>query len=86
MMVLEARHITKSFAGVRALDDANFNLRAGEVCGLVGANGSGKTTFAQIVSGLLMPDSGELRLYGQTVNLRGPIHAEATAWRWSTKT
>jgi ribose transport system ATP-binding protein len=77
MMVLEARHITKSFAGVRALDDANFNLRAGEVCGLVGANGSGKTTFARIVSGLLMPDSGELRLYGQTVNLRGRIHAEA---------
>ena len=76
MVVLEARHITKSFAGVRALGDANFNLRAGEVCGLVGANGSGKTTFARIISGLLMPDSGELRLYGQTVNLRSHLHAE----------
>jgi ribose transport system ATP-binding protein len=74
--VLEARHITKSFAGVRALSDANFSLRAGEICGLVGANGSGKTTFARIVSGLLMPDGGELRLYQQTVNLRSRIHAE----------
>jgi ABC-type sugar transport system ATPase subunit len=58
MTVLEARHIRKTFAGVRALSDANFSLRGGEVCGLVGANGSGKTTFARIVSGLLMPDGG----------------------------
>ncbi len=76
MTVLEARHIRKTFAGVSALSDANFNLRAGEVCGLVGANGSGKTTFARIVSGLLMPDSGELRLYEHAVNLRSHIDAE----------
>ena len=76
MTVLEATHITKTFAGVRALADANFNLRAGEVCGLVGANGSGKTTFARVVSGLLKPDSGELRIYERAVNLRSRIHAE----------
>jgi ABC-type sugar transport system ATPase subunit len=76
MTVLEAKHIRKSFAGVRALSDANFILRAGEVCGLVGANGSGKTTFARIISGLLRPDSGELRVYEQPVNLRSHLDAE----------
>ncbi|HVP19246.1 MAG TPA: sugar ABC transporter ATP-binding protein [Spirochaetia bacterium] len=76
MVVLEAKHIRKSFAGVRALADANFDLRAGEVCGLVGANGSGKTTFARIVSGLLKPDGGELRLYEKPVNLRSHLEAE----------
>ena len=76
MTVLEAKHIRKSFVGVRALSDANFALRAGEVCGLVGANGSGKTTFARIVSGLLTPDDGELRLYEQPVNLRTHLDAE----------
>jgi ribose transport system ATP-binding protein len=76
MTVLQAAHITKSFAGVRALSDANFTLRAGEVCGLVGANGSGKTTFARIVSGLLIPDSGELKLYEKPVNPRSHLDAE----------
>ena len=76
MTVLEAKHIRKSFAGVRALSDANFALREGEICGLVGANGSGKTTFARIVSGLLPPDGGELHLYGQPVNLRSHLDAE----------
>jgi ribose transport system ATP-binding protein len=77
MRVLEARHIRKSFVGVRALSDANFELREGEVCGLVGANGSGKTTFARIVSGLLIPDGGELLLSGQPINLRSHLDAEA---------
>jgi ribose transport system ATP-binding protein len=77
MRVLEARHISKTFVGVRALSDANFELREGEVCGLVGANGSGKTTFARIVSGLLIPDSGELLLGGQPINLRSHLDAEA---------
>ncbi|MGA2763568.1 MAG: sugar ABC transporter ATP-binding protein [Spirochaetia bacterium] len=76
MTVLEAKHIRKSFVGVRALSDANFVLRKGEICGLVGANGSGKTTFARIVSGLLRPDAGELLLYETPVNLRSRLDAE----------
>jgi ribose transport system ATP-binding protein len=74
--VLEATHIRKTFAGVKALSDANFTLRTGEICGLVGANGSGKTTFARIVSGLLLPDSGRLALYEEPVSLRGRVDAE----------
>jgi ribose transport system ATP-binding protein len=76
MTVLEARHIKKSFVGVRALSDANFVLREREVCGLVGANGSGKTTFARVVSGLLRPDGGELLLYEHPVDLRSHLDAE----------
>ncbi|MBV8378490.1 MAG: sugar ABC transporter ATP-binding protein, partial [Verrucomicrobia bacterium] len=76
MTVLEGRQIRKTFAGVRALSDANFSLRSGEVCGLVGANGSGKTTFARIVSGLLRPDSGKLRIYEHTVSFRSHLDAE----------
>jgi ribose transport system ATP-binding protein len=76
LTVLEARHIRKSFVGVQALSDANFVLKKGEICGLVGANGSGKTTFARIVSGLLRPDDGELLLYQKPVNLRSHLDAE----------
>jgi len=76
MTVLEARHIRKSFVGVRALSDANFALGEGEICGLVGANGSGKTTFARIVSGLLTPDDGEMFLFGKAVNFRSRQEAE----------
>lgn len=76
MTVLEARKITKSFVGVRALSGANFILREGEVGGLVGANGSGKTTFARIVSGLLRPDGGELLLYQRPVDLGSRLDGE----------
>jgi ribose transport system ATP-binding protein len=76
MTVLEAQHIRKSFGGVKALSDANFVLNKGEVCGLVGANGSGKTTFARVVSGLLARDGGNLLLNGSPVNFRSSLDAE----------
>jgi ribose transport system ATP-binding protein len=76
MTVLEAKHIRKSFVGVKALSDANFVLQEGEICGLVGANGSGKTTFAKVVSGLLVPDGGELLLYEKAVKLGSRLDAE----------
>jgi ribose transport system ATP-binding protein len=68
--VLEAKNIRKSFGGVQALKCADFVLKRASVCGLVGANGSGKTTFAKIVSGLLLPDGGELIINGINVSLR----------------
>ena len=74
--ILEARNIKKSFDGVEALSDANFTLNQGEICGLVGANGSGKTTFARIISGLIHPDDGQLYLYGHQVNLKSHLEAE----------
>jgi len=76
MNILEANHIKKSFEGVKALIDANFSLKEGEVCGLVGANGSGKTTFARIIGGLLIADGGELNLYNTKINLKSHLNAE----------
>ena len=67
MKVLEAKGIKKSFDGVQALKGADFILKRASICGLVGANGSGKTTFAKIVSGLLYPDGGELNINGMTI-------------------
>ena len=74
--ILEARNLKKSFDGVVALSDANFTLNQGEICGLVGANGSGKTTFARIISGLIRPDSGRLYLYGSQIHLKSHHEAE----------
>jgi ribose transport system ATP-binding protein len=74
--ILEARNLKKSFDGVVALSDANFTLNQGEICGLVGANGSGKTTFARIISGLIHPDSGQLYLYGSQISLKSHLEAE----------
>lgn len=74
MNVLEAKNIKKSFGGVQALKNADFVLKRASVCGLVGANGSGKTTFAKVVSGLLLPDGGELIINGINVNLHSRVN------------
>jgi len=67
---LEAEHLSKSFGGVRVLDDVSIAVRQGEIHGLVGANGSGKSTLIKILSGYHVPDSGgALRVGGHEVPL-----------------
>jgi ribose transport system ATP-binding protein len=58
--ILEAVKINKSYPGVQALDGIDFDLRSGEVQALVGQNGAGKSTFIEILSGSLKPDSGRI--------------------------
>jgi rhamnose transport system ATP-binding protein len=70
--ILEMSHISKSFAGVHALREAAFDLRAGEVHALLGENGAGKSTLIKIITGIHQPDSGQIRLYGQPVSLADP--------------
>jgi ribose transport system ATP-binding protein len=60
------RGINKSFPGVQALADVNFDLKRGEVHALVGENGAGKSTLAKIIGGALMPDSGEMHFCEKT--------------------
>jgi len=72
---LEASGIGKHFAGVIALDDADFSCRRGEVHVLLGANGAGKSTLVKILCGVQPPDAGTLRLNGETVRLHNPIQA-----------
>ncbi|GAB3941584.1 ribose ABC transporter ATP-binding protein RbsA [Spirosoma harenae] len=65
--ILQVRGLTKSFAGVRALDNVQLNVRRGEVHALMGENGAGKSTLMKTLIGLLTPDSGEILLDGQPI-------------------
>ncbi len=73
--LLEVRGLTKSFYGVRAIDSVDFELRAGEIHGLLGENGAGKSTLCSVLSGLYKPDSGLVSLDGEEVKFRSPLHA-----------
>ncbi len=64
MHCLEIDHITKTFPGVKALENVSFGVSAGSVHALCGENGAGKSTLLKILSGVHIPDSGELRLAG----------------------
>lgn len=68
--------ISKRYPGVLALDDAKFELNAGEVHALVGENGAGKSTLVKILSGIAKQDSGHIYLTGKEINLNGPRSAQ----------
>jgi ABC-type sugar transport system ATPase subunit len=53
--ILEIRGLTKDFPGVRALDNVDFDLKKGEIHGLVGENGAGKSTLLKVIDGALGP-------------------------------
>ena len=77
MKSFEAKHIRKRFEGVVALRYANFKMEGAKICGLVGANGSGKTTFARICAGLVKADGGEeIFINGKKVRIHSPLDAE----------
>ncbi len=63
--VLEFKNIAKSFGAVKALHDVSFEVREGEILGLLGANGAGKSTLLKIVGGIQSADSGEMLLDGE---------------------
>lgn len=63
-IILEARELTREFDGVKALDRFSFQLHRGEVLGLLGANGAGKTTAMNCLLGLTLPTGGDLFAFG----------------------
>ncbi|MBP3272904.1 MAG: ABC transporter ATP-binding protein [Ruminococcus sp.] len=67
--VLSCSGLSKSYGGFPALSDASFNLYSGRIIGLLGPNGSGKTTFIKMAAGLLRPDSGELKICGNDIGV-----------------
>jgi ribose transport system ATP-binding protein len=76
LTVLEAREIEKRFGGVVALDRANLVCRQGRITGLLGANGSGKSTMSKIITGVYSADAGEIHYHGKTVRYRSPNEAK----------
>jgi len=69
--------LTKSFSGVKAVDGLSFELRAGEIFGLVGPDGAGKTTTLRMLAGVMTPDGGSARVAGHDV-VRDPEGAKHT--------
>ena len=66
--LLSVERLERAFGGVRAVDGASFDVRAGEIHGLIGPNGAGKTTAINVVSGLLRPTGGAVRLAGREIH------------------
>ena len=62
--ILEVDHLAKSFGNFKAVRDVSFTVRPGEVVGLLGVNGAGKTTVMSMLLGLITPDSGAIRVFG----------------------
>jgi ABC-type sugar transport system ATPase subunit len=75
--LLAAEHITRRFGGVVALADASLSVHRGEIVGLVGDNGAGKSTFLKVLAGAVQPDSGQLWMQGQGVSFSRPSDALA---------
>lgn len=71
-VLLQTRHIRKQFNGIYALDGIDFDIKKGEVHGLVGENGAGKSTFIKILTGVYSLDEGEIIWEGQTVQISDP--------------
>ena len=75
-VVLRARGLTKSFAGHTVLEDADLELRGGQVLGLVGENGAGKSTLMKLLAGVYTPDSGTIEISGETASFHHPLQAQ----------
>lgn len=73
--LLEMRAITKTFPGVRALNQVSLKLGAGEVLALLGENGAGKSTLIKVLGGAYPADSGEIRIHGEITQLSSPAEA-----------
>ena len=65
--ILNVAKLVKRFGGFYALDGLSFHVASGEILGLVGPNGSGKTTAINVISGLYAPDGGEVTLEGHAI-------------------
>lgn len=75
--ILRCEHLTKRYGNLTALNDVSFTLESGKIVGLLGPNGSGKTTFIKLVNGLLIPTEGQVLIDG---NRPGPATKAMVAY------
>ena len=66
--MLEVRHVSKSFRGLRAVNNASFEVPAGSINALIGPNGAGKTTIFNLIAGVYAPDGGEILFEGKRID------------------
>ena len=66
-MLLEVKNLHKKFGSVTAANNINFKMNKNEIIGVIGANGAGKTTFCNIITGYLKPDSGVIVYEGKNI-------------------
>ncbi|WP_214477277.1 ATP-binding cassette domain-containing protein [Mesorhizobium sp. dw_380] len=77
MPVLEVRHVSKNFGAIQALTDISFQVERGEVVGLMGDNGAGKSTIVKTVAGNFPPNDGEIVVDGEVCHFHKPVQARA---------
>lgn len=73
--ILTARGLVKRYGRVTALDNADFDLYPGEILAVIGDNGAGKSTLIKAICGAVIPDEGEIKLEGKTLNFKSPMDA-----------
>ncbi len=73
--VVEMKHVTKRFPGVVAMRDMHIQIKPGEVHGLIGENGAGKSTLIKVLTGIYIPEEGEIFIDGQKVTFANPVEA-----------
>ncbi|MCL6707139.1 ABC transporter ATP-binding protein [Pseudomonas sp. R2.Fl] len=71
--LLSTKGLTRHFGGLKAVNDVDFDIRAGEIRALIGPNGAGKTTFVSLLSGRIAPTSGSIEFLGADIT-RDPAH------------
>ena len=74
--LLKVEGISKEFSGVRVLNDVHLELQEGEIFGIIGENGAGKSTFVKIMSGVYRPSAGKMYMGGTPVDVKNPIVAK----------
>lgn len=77
MALLDVRSISKSFGAIRALTDVSFAVEPGEVVGLMGDNGAGKSTMVKLIAGNFPPSEGEIAVDGKVCHFHRPIEARS---------
>ncbi|MEM4718021.1 MAG: ABC transporter ATP-binding protein [Desulfurococcaceae archaeon] len=70
--ILEVLNLKKYFGGIKAVDNVSFSVMRGEIVGLIGPNGSGKTTTINLITGFLKPDSGKIIYEGENITGKSP--------------
>ena len=79
--LLRVENLTKAFSGVEVLKNLTLGIRPGEILGVIGENGAGKSTFMKLISGVYSPTSGRILFDGQPVRIASPMVAQAPRHR-----